>query len=86
MTAKTLLLCYAVWERPEDDASNAVWHRETIAELDRFAVGHYIGESDIVAHPKRSERSFTPASWERLKSIRQKYDPGGLFHSGFGAS
>ncbi|HEX4073867.1 MAG TPA: FAD-binding oxidoreductase [Candidatus Acidoferrales bacterium] len=86
MTAKTLLLCYAIWERPEDDASNAVWHRETIAELDRFAAGHYIGESDIIAHPNRAERSFTPASWERLKSLRQKYDPDGLFHSGFGAS
>ncbi len=85
MSAKTLLLCYAIWERPEDDASNAAWHRETIAELDPFAVGHYIGESDIVAHPKRSERSFTPANWKRLKSLRQKYDPGGLFHSGFGA-
>ena len=31
MTAGTLLLCYAIWERPEDDASNASWHRETIA-------------------------------------------------------
>jgi FAD/FMN-containing dehydrogenase len=86
MTAKALLLCYAIWERPEDDASNARWHRETIARLDRFAVGHYIGESDIVAHPKRSERSFTPANWERLKSLREKYDSGGLFHSGFGRS
>lgn len=84
MAAKTLLLCYAIWERPEDDASNALWHRGTIADLDRFALGHYVGESDIVACPERAERSFTPASWERLKSLRRKYDPDGLFHSGFG--
>jgi FAD/FMN-containing dehydrogenase len=84
MATETLLLCYAIWENREDDASNALWHRETIADLDRFAVGHYVGESDIFAQPKRAERSFTPASWERLQSLRRKYDPDGLFHSGFG--
>jgi FAD/FMN-containing dehydrogenase len=86
MTARTLLLCYAIWERPEDDASNASWHGETIAELERFAVGHYIGESDIVADPRRAERSFAPLAWKRLTALRHKYDPDGLFHSGFGAT
>ncbi|GJL60982.1 MAG: oxidoreductase [Nitrospirales bacterium] len=80
MTAKTLLLCYAIWEQPEDDDVNADWHRKTIAELNRFAVGHYVGESDIVQDPRRAERSFAPANWQRLQALRRTYDPDGLFH------
>ncbi len=80
MTARTLLLCYAIWEHPEDDGVNAVWHRETIAALDPFAVGHYVGESDIIAEPGRAEHSFAPENWQRLQSIRRTYDPDGLFH------
>jgi FAD/FMN-containing dehydrogenase len=85
MTASTLLLCYAIWERREDDAANAAWHRETIAALDRFAVGHYVGESDIVAEPARAERSFARTNWQRLQALRRKYDPDGLFHGHFSA-
>jgi FAD/FMN-containing dehydrogenase len=83
MTAGTLLLCYAIWERPEDDAANAAWHRETIAALDPFAVGHYVGESDIVAAPARAARSFANANWQRLQSLRRQYDPEGLYHEHF---
>ena len=83
MNAATLLLCYAIWERPEDDALNAAWHRATIAVLDRFAVGHYVGESDIVAEPERAERCFARASWQRLQSLRRTYDPDALFPSSF---
>jgi FAD/FMN-containing dehydrogenase len=85
MTAGALLLCYAIWEHPEDDAANAAWHRKTITALDPFAVGHYVGESDIVADPVRAQRSFAPANWQRLKALRRKYDPDGLFHARFGA-
>lgn len=85
MMAGTLLLCYAIWEGPQDDAANAAWHREAIAALDRFAVGHYVGESDIVAEPARAERSFAPANWQRLQSLRRTYDPDDLFHGHFTA-
>jgi FAD/FMN-containing dehydrogenase len=79
MTASTLLLSYAIWEQPADDDVNAGWHRATLASLDRFAVGHYVGESDIVADPRRAERSFAPATWQRLQALRRTYDPDGLF-------
>lgn len=85
MTARTLLLCYAIWERPEDTAANTVWHREMIAALDRFAVGHYVGESDIVAEPERARRSFARANWQRLQELRRRYDPTGLFLGHFSA-
>jgi FAD/FMN-containing dehydrogenase len=85
MTAGTLLLCYAIWERPEEDAANAVWHREMIAALDPFAAGYYVGESDIVSDPARAERSFAQTNWQRLQALRQKYDPDALFHGHFSA-
>lgn len=79
MAGDALLLCYAVWERHDDDAANAAWHRATIAALDRYAVGHYVGESDIIGDPRRAERSYAKANWERLRALRRKYDPDGLF-------
>lgn len=83
MTGDALLLCNAIWERPEDDAPNSAWHQATIAALDQYAVGHYVGESDIVASPDRAARSYAPANWERLNKLRQQYDPEGLFHGHF---
>jgi FAD/FMN-containing dehydrogenase len=86
MTGDALMLCYAIWERPEDDVANRTWHRAMTADLDNFAVGHYVGESDIVADPRHAERSYAKANWERLQGLRRKYDPDGLFHGHFGVS
>ncbi|MBV8452276.1 MAG: FAD-binding oxidoreductase [Deltaproteobacteria bacterium] len=83
MSGDALLICSAVWEQPEDDAANAAWHRATVAALDKYAIGHYIGESDIVADPGRAERSYSKSSWQRLKALREKYDPDELFHGAF---
>jgi FAD/FMN-containing dehydrogenase len=83
MRGDALLICSAIWERSEDDALNTAWHRATIAALDEFAVGHYIGESDIIADPGRAERSYSKSSWQRLKTLHEKYDPEGLFHGIF---
>jgi hypothetical protein len=46
---------------------------------DEFAVGHYIGETDIVGTALRAERSYAPANRNRLQLLRAKYDPDGLF-------
>jgi FAD/FMN-containing dehydrogenase len=85
MSADELLACYAVWERSEDDAPNTTWHRNVIAALDAYAIGHYVGESDIAAHPERAERAYSRASWSRLQMLRHRYDPDRLFHGQFGA-
>jgi FAD/FMN-containing dehydrogenase len=62
------------------------WHRDLIAALDRFAVGHYVGVSDMATDPKRAEASFAPAHWRRLQALRRTYDPDGIFLRQFGAA
>ena len=83
MMGDALLICSAIWDRPEDDTDNTAWHRATTRGLNKFALGYYIGESDIVSDPKRAERSYSKANWQRLNNLREKYDPTGLFHAGF---
>jgi FAD/FMN-containing dehydrogenase len=83
MTGDSLVLCYGIWERAEDDAVNSEWHRATIAALDRYAAGHFVGESDIVSDPRRAERSYAAANWQRLQDLRAKYDPRGMFTADF---
>ncbi len=83
MATRTAFLGYAIWERPEDDDANSAWHRGMMSALDAFAVGHYVGESDIVASPARGQRSFAPANWKRLELLRDKYDPDRVFHGHF---
>ena len=74
------ILVYAIWGDRKDDASNIAWHEAVMKVLEPFAIGHYIGESDIVATPSRARHSFAPANWQRLHALRKQYDPDGLFH------
>ncbi|MGH7905102.1 MAG: FAD-binding oxidoreductase [Candidatus Binataceae bacterium] len=85
MLGDVLVLCYAIWDRPVNDPANAAWHKGAISALDQYAAGHYVGESDIAADPLRAERSFTPETWRRLESLRQKYDPDRIFQGHFRA-
>lgn len=86
LMGRTMMLCYAVWERAADDRANTLWHRGLMTALDAFAVGHIVGESDIVSDPARARRSFTPEKWQRLQELRRVYDPAGLFLGEFGAA
>jgi FAD/FMN-containing dehydrogenase len=79
MAARLFLGCFAIWDDPAGDALNHSWHRAATAALERSAVGHYIGESDIAAAPARAPRSFSAAAWTRLRTVRQQYDPDGVF-------
>jgi FAD/FMN-containing dehydrogenase len=71
--------CWAIWEKPEDDAVNIKWQDEVIAILKRYTYMHYIGETDIVQDSKRIQGSYTATKWKRLEQIRAKYDPNRLF-------
>ena len=41
--------------------------------------GHYVAEADLTSAPARAHHSFTPAAWDRLRALRERYDPDGVF-------
>jgi FAD/FMN-containing dehydrogenase len=80
MDERTLVMPYAVWsDAAQDDACRA-WIAEMSRILEPISTGHFISEADLEAHPGRLARSFTPANWERVRSLRAQWDPDGLFH------
>jgi FAD/FMN-containing dehydrogenase len=70
---------WTMWDDAADDAVNSVWHDETQRLLEPYVAGHYVSETDTVAHPEFARLSFAPANWQRLMELRQKHDPEGLF-------
>jgi FAD/FMN-containing dehydrogenase len=72
-----------LWQNPEEDADNIAWRDQALELLKPFAHGHYVAESDIVSFPANAEKSYSPESWQRLKELRQKYDPEGVFFDYF---
>jgi FAD/FMN-containing dehydrogenase len=85
MTARSIMLFYAVWDDQRHDEANRTWHRGLFDALSPRTVGHYIGESEAAVDPRLAERAFSPAAWLRLEELRRKYDPDGLF-CGFSGS
>jgi FAD/FMN-containing dehydrogenase len=75
------LACYAMWADRTADEANLGWLRATVATAEPAAAGHYVAEADLTAAPARARRSFTPAAWDRLQRLRERYDPDGVFES-----
>jgi FAD/FMN-containing dehydrogenase len=73
--------CYAMWADRTADEANLAWLREMVAGAEPFAAGHYVGEADLAAGSARARHSFTPAAWERLQSLRARYDPDEVFET-----
>ena len=43
-----------------------------------------MGETDLLASPTRAAESLAPGVWQRLQTIRQRYDPDGAFYGYIG--
>jgi FAD/FMN-containing dehydrogenase len=84
LAAPLYIGCYSVWDNAADDEANERWHRETLKSLEPITRGHYMEETDLLASPTRAAESFAPGVWERLKMIRQRYDPQGVFYGHIG--
>ena len=84
MAARVYSGLWTQWKDAADDAVNQEWHRRSCEILKPYACGRYLGESDIVDDHSRAEQAFSPANWQRLRQLRTKYDPEGLFHGFFG--
>ncbi|MEU1665375.1 FAD-binding oxidoreductase [Streptomyces sparsogenes] len=78
---RSYVVPYAIWDDPARDEANVRWLREAMGRVEPLGTGHYIAETDLTAAPTRAERSYTPADWRRLREVRARYDPDGVFHS-----
>ena len=82
----TFVGCYSIWENAEEDERHFNWLDETMPLMDPFAVGHYVNEVEAGRHPERVEKCFSKENWQRLQTVRDKYDPQGVFHKHLGYS
>ncbi len=79
LSAKAYGGVWTMWQNPEEDAINNQWHQEMMSILRPFTIGHYLGETDIVEDPSRSQACFAAANWNRLQKVRTELDPKGVF-------
>ncbi len=86
MAAPLYIGSFTIWENPEDDEVNQRWHRDMLRSLEPVTRGHYMGETDLTASTTRARDSFAPGVWDRVKAIRQRYDPNGVFYTHIGQS
>jgi FAD/FMN-containing dehydrogenase len=84
--ADSYVASYAIWDEEADDPANFAWLHQSLPLMDPFAIGHYINEIEGRGHPERYKQCFTEANWQRLRKLRQKYDPSGVFHHYLGYS
>lgn len=80
LSGSTNILSVLTWQDEAEDETINGWLRDTMAALQPFSLGHYINNEDVVSYPERNRHSFTPESWERLRALRNHYDPHNIFH------
>ena len=86
LMGKSHIICIPIWEAPDDDLANKTWVHEATAAAQPYSIGHYINDADIVSSPELARLCFSQKSWGRLRALRRKYDPQGVFHDYFGYS
>ena len=70
---------YALWDDPADDEANRAWVRRIDDALAPYRTGRYVAEADLTLGPGRRAECFTPEALERLRELRRRHDPDGLF-------
>lgn len=66
---------YTVWEDEKDDERCQAWVRKIMKKVETHSVGAYLGDSDFQV---RRTKYWSDENGERLRKVRQKWDPEGL--------
>jgi hypothetical protein len=69
---------YSVWDNEADDGLHQAWVTEHMRSMEPLASGIQLADENLATRPFRFLAS---ANFNRLQSLRSKYDPTGLFHS-----
>src|SRR5688500_12944609 len=86
MVAPVLVGVYGIWRSESDDVANRTWVANAAAAVRDVAAGHYVGEADLTAASDRARRCYSPAAWDRLRALKSKHDPAGVFHDFIGST
>ncbi|MBT7950463.1 MAG: FAD-binding oxidoreductase [Gammaproteobacteria bacterium] len=78
------LSSHLLWKGAENDDANNSWYKELNEILYPFATSHYVNQLDNEQHPSRIRASFSEENWQRLTTVRKKYDPDNRFFSYLG--
>lgn len=81
VTAPLFINFSTMWQEPQADAENQAWLDRAVALLDPLTTGSYINESDFLRRPERNRLYMKPDHWKRIETLRQRYDPLGVFPS-----
>ena len=74
-----LMYAYAIYQDEADDERYRAWvHERTAAVAARGGAGVYLGDTDFT---RRQDRFLSDANFERLRAIRERWDPAGRFAS-----
>jgi FAD/FMN-containing dehydrogenase len=79
-SAPFLLSIDTTWERSEEDADHIAWTREMWLDMQRFSRGGtYFNFPGFLEEGERLLRDSYGANFDRLKKLKQEYDPTNLF-------
>jgi FAD/FMN-containing dehydrogenase len=79
MIGRTFVGAYAMWDEGGRDRANFDWLAGASGRMRPLATGQYINEVDTFRDPQAVQRCFSPAAWQRLRQLKRRYDPSGLF-------
>ena len=79
-TSRILVNVGAIFDEPGEAAVHEAWAEDTVAALRQGDGGAYVnflaGEGEA-----RVRAAYPGATWERLRAVKRRYDPGNLFRS-----
>lgn len=71
---------YAIWEESgEEDERHRGWARDFAAAMKPFDVGVYVNAVSHRDGDRRVRDAYPPATYDRLVTVKNRYDPGNLF-------
>ncbi|WP_408952129.1 FAD-binding oxidoreductase [Lysobacter sp. Hz 25] len=71
---------YARWRDASEDDVNQQWIRSLYDDLQPVATHSYINEFDLEYRSREVSRCFSNAGWQRLRELKRRHDPAGVFH------
>ena len=78
--ARYVLNFQAAWDKSEDDLRHIGWARTSLQQSKSFAAGNpYLNFLTADEAISRGEACYDPATYDRLREVKGKYDPENLF-------